>query len=164
MVDDVLARELGRLVQDLGFELVELESAGSPTRPVIRLRVDWPDSAPGHGVTIDDCAHVSRAAESLLDERLETGGRYVIEVSSPGVERPLVRPRDFERFAGREVVLKGHGTLLNRARRLQGELLGMVERGGEECIRLRLSEGEEVEVPRREVARAHLVFRWGDER
>lgn len=165
MAETSLEQRLEREVEALGFELVELERAGSKTRPIFRLRVDRPDSEPGRGgVTVEDCARVSRVLEPVLEERLGGGGRYVIEVSSPGVERPLVRARDFRRFVGHEVALKGYGPLAGRGRRLEGRLLGLLGEADEERIRLRLEDGAEVEVPRGDVARAHLVFRWDDDR
>jgi ribosome maturation factor RimP len=165
MADDRLAQELERTVDELGYELVELERAGSRSRPILRLRIDRPDSEPGHGVSVDDCARVSRALEPRLDALDELSERYVLEVSSPGLERPLVRTRDFQRFAGKRVALKGAQPLAGRSRRLEGELLGLTGgdgEDGEQRIRLRLAEDEVVEVPRREVERAHLVFRWED--
>lgn len=168
---DTLERELEERVGALGYELVEVERAGSKTRPILRLRIDLPETAAPAGpeagalpagVTLDDCARVSRALEPTLEERPDLDGRYVLEVSSPGVERPLVRSRDFERFAGREVALKGYAPLAGRARRLEGELLGLIEHDGAEQVRLRLEDGEEVGVPRAEIARANLIFRWGD--
>lgn len=142
--------------------MVELERAGSASRPILRLRIDLPESAPGKGVTVEDCARVTRELEGFLDELPELGQRYVLEVSSPGIERPLVRRRDFERFAGREVALRGKSVLAGRARRLEGELVGLVEEGGAEMIRLRLNDGDVVDVPRSDVKRAHLVYRWDD--
>ncbi len=156
-----LEQQLERRVEELGYEFVELERTGSRTRPIFRIRIDRPGAEPGKGVTLDDCARVTRELEPLLDARPELGGRYVLEVSSPGVERPLVRPRDFERFAGREVALRGAQPLAGRSRRLQGELLGLSGEEGDERIRLRLEDGEVVEIPRAQVTRAHLVFRWG---
>ncbi len=85
--------------------------------------------------------------------------RYVLEVSSPGVERPLVRPRDWDRFKGEEVVVKGHEVLADRATRLEAELLGLVE-GDEPAARLRLQDGEEVTVRLSDIKAAHLLFRW----
>jgi ribosome maturation factor RimP len=98
--------------------------------------------------------------ESVLDEEPEFGGRYLLEVSSPGVDRPHNRRRDFERFAGREIAIRGDAILAGRARRLEGELVGLVEMAGEEQVRLRLNDGSVVDVPRAEVTRAHLVYRW----
>ena len=157
-----LEAELERRVEALGYELVELERAGSARRPILRLRIDRPDSTPeGGGVTLDDCAVVSRALESYLDAREGLSERYVLEVSSPGVERPLVRRRDFERFAGQEVALHGKAPLAGRARRLEGRLVGVAGEEGAEWVVLRLPGGEEVEIPRDQITRAHLIFRWG---
>ncbi len=167
MQKENLAAELEKRVEQLGFELVELDQAGTPQRPLLRLRIDRPDSAPGSAVTLEDCTTVSRALESYLDDHPQVAERYVLEVSSPGVERPLVRPRDFERFQGKDVVLKGKAPLAGRGRKLAGVLLGLVgaegEEGGER-VRVRLAGGEEVEVPRSEISRAHLVYRWGAEK
>jgi ribosome maturation factor RimP len=163
MFPDQLEEVLATRVEALGYEFVELERAGARSRPILRVRIDLPDSRPGHGVKVEDCARVTRELEAVLDQEPELGGRYVLEVSSPGVERPLVRPRDFERFAGQEVALRGDAALAGRARRLEGELVGLVEVDGEERVRLRLHNGDVVDVPRAEIARAHLVYRWSAE-
>lgn len=163
MADDALERELEAQVETLGYELVELERSGSKSRPLLRLRIDVPDSGPGRGVTHEDCIRVTRALRPVLDGHDELG-RYELEVSSPGLERPLVRRRDYERFRGREVALRGKAPLAGRGRRLEGELLDLCEREGEERVRIRLSDGGVVEVPRREIARAHLIYRWEGER
>src|ERR1041384_1072437 len=106
-MDEGLKREIETRVAALGFELVDLETAGAKTRPILRLRIDLPDgSTPGQGVTVADCARVSRDVESFLDERGEVGERYVLEVSSPGLERPLVKRGDYERFADKEVMVQ----------------------------------------------------------
>jgi ribosome maturation factor RimP len=110
---------------------------------------------------VDDCAKVSRALEVWLDEHEELSDRYVLEVSSPGVDRPLVRARDFERFRGERVAVKGKEVLLGKATRLEGELLGLVDGDTEaEAVLLRLPDGEEVRIPRAEIRKAHLVFTW----
>jgi len=160
MAEDDLERELERRVEALGFEFVELERTGTRARPILRLRIDREDSEPGKGVTVEDCARVTRELEPYLDGRPELGERYVLEVSSPGVERPLLRRRDFERFAGHEIAVRGRAVLAGRSRRLEGELLGLVGESDDERVRLRLNDGEVIEIPRREIDRAHLVFRW----
>lgn len=160
MAAEDLERELERRVAELGYELVELERAGTAARPILRLRIDRSGPGDGEVVTVEDCTRVSRGLEGYLDENARLSPRYVLEVSSPGVERPLVRARDFERFAGREVALVGKEPLAGRARRLEGELLGLVGEGKEARVRLRLTGGEEVSVPRSDVTRVHLVFRW----
>lgn len=154
--------ELEARVESLGFELVDAEWAGSARRPILRIRVDVPEQVGGEGVTVGDCATVSRGLEAWLDALEAMPERYVLEVSSPGVERPLVRGRDFTRFAGQKVAVKGHDVLAGRARRLEGELLGLAEDDEEEKerVRLRLPGGDEVEIPREEIAGAHIVFEW----
>ena len=154
-----IERELEARIGALGFELVSLERAGSRDRPIMRIRMDRPGSGPESTVTVEDCAQVSRALEAWLDEDDDMPARYVLEVSSPGVERPLVRPRDWERFAGRPVVVKGYGVLADRATRLEAELLGL-DSEPEPTVRLRLNDGTEVGVPLREVKGAHLLFNW----
>jgi len=109
---------------------------------------------------VEDCARVSRALEHWLDGAPTMPERYVLEVSSPGVERPLRRPGDFERFRGKRVAVKGPAPLAGRATRLEGELLGLAGGTGEERVRLRLPGGDEVEIPRSQITGAHLVFKW----
>ena len=154
-------RELDARVESEGFELVDVQWAGSRKRPILRVRVDHADSVPGKGVTVDECAKVSRALEPWLDAHPGVPERYVLEVSSPGVDRPLNRLRDFQRFRGEQVAVKGHEVLAGRARRLEGELLGLDDAEGKsETIRLRLPDGDEVSIPRSAIAGANLVFTW----
>ena len=148
---------VGRLL-DLGIDLVSMDWVGSRNRPVIRLRIERsPMGDPP--VTVDDCARVSRALEGWLDEHEEIPERYVLEVSSPGIERPLTRPGDWERFAGKPVVVEGHGVLAQRSHRLEGELLGL-DSDPEPTVRLRLGDDAEVGVPLAEIKGAHLLFKW----
>jgi ribosome maturation factor RimP len=161
-VEQSLTEAIEERMAGLGFELVELERAGSKARPVLRVRADRMGAAEDETITVDDCARISRNLEEYLDALPTMPATYVLEVSSPGVERPLVRPRDFERFVGREVAIRGYAPLAGRGRRLEGELLGLMEGPGGERVRLRLTDGEEIEVARDEIARAHLVFRWKD--
>ncbi|HUF76918.1 MAG TPA: ribosome maturation factor RimP [Longimicrobiales bacterium] len=156
-----IAAELEHRVEDLGYELIEVRWGGSGRRPQLKLRIDRPDSTPGAGVTVEECAHVSRALEPWLDEHESLPERYVLEVSSPGVDRPLVRTRDFERFRGERVAVIGRDLLLGRSTRLEGELLGLQDEGSEaEAVRLRLPDGDEVGVPRSQIRKTHLVFEW----
>jgi ribosome maturation factor RimP len=161
MEHEPLEREVERRVDAMGFEMVELERAGDRRRPILRLSIDRPDSEPGKpGVSLDDCVAVSRALEPWLDSVEELPDTYVLEVSSPGVERPLVRRRDWDRFAGQPVALKGKAVLAGRARRLEGTLLGVRPGEGGEAAALRLEDGAEVEIPLDQIDRANLVYRW----
>src|ERR1700676_745381 len=89
-------------IKPLGLWFVELKLGGSNGRPVIDVRVERED---GEKVTVEDCAAASRAIEAKLDEGDFGGKRYVLEVSSPGVERPLRNAKDWRRFAGSSVVV-----------------------------------------------------------
>ncbi len=156
-----IENELDDRVAGLGYELVDVRWGGSGQRPLLKLRIDRPDSKPGSGVTVDECATVSRALEPWLDAHEALSQRYVLEVSSPGVDRPLVRPQDFDRFRGERVAVVGHEVLAGRSTRLEGELLGLRDVGSEaEAVTLRLSEGDEVDVPRSQIRRVNLVFEW----
>jgi ribosome maturation factor RimP len=81
----------------MGFELVKLEVVGSTRSPVVRLYVDRPG-----GITISDCTKVSRAIGLVLEREDPFPGRYLLEVSSPGNNRPLVTEEHYQRFAGSE--------------------------------------------------------------
>lgn len=176
---EAIDRGMDARVEALGYEVVELEWAGSASRPILRLRVDRPGSTRGDGVTVEECARVSRALEAWLDEVPELPERYVIEVSSPGVERPLLRRRDFERFMGSEIRVKAARAVEEvGGSRFEAWLEGVEEEGGDGAdpetgyaLRLRLasgaskgaSGGTEVRLPRSAVVKAHLVYRWEDE-
>ena len=154
-------KDLERRIEELGFELVDVHWGGTSSRPVLKLRIDRLDSTPGDGVTVGDCTVVSRTLEPWLDAHESISERYLLEVSSPGLDRPLTRARDFDRFRGELVALRGHDVLAGRSRRLEGELLGLEEGEGEsEAVRLRLPDGGEVAIPRSEIQKAHLVFTW----
>src|SRR5690242_21896705 len=85
-----------RVVSSSGLELVDLELRGGGNSRMLRVFIDKPG-----GVTHEDCANVSREVGTILDvENAVPGGSYLLEVSSPGLDRQLVRPADYERFAG----------------------------------------------------------------
>src|SRR6202022_4654184 len=89
-------------IKPLGLELFELKLGGSNSRPVIDVRVERED---GQKVTVENCAAASRAIETKLDEQDFGGRRYVLEVSSPGIERPLRNAKDWSKFVGRSAVV-----------------------------------------------------------
>lgn len=157
-----LAEELEERLGHMGFELVEAEWVGRANRPILRLRMDLSDSVLGEGgVTVGQCARVSRALEAWLDEHPEVPEQYVLEVSSPGVERPLTRLKDWRRFAGQQVLVKGKNLPGGKGNRLEGELLGVEMGEGEEAfVVLLLSSGEKLQIPLDGIQKAHLVFRW----
>jgi len=157
-----LGHEIDIRLEGMGFELVDALWTGSPRRPILRIRMDLPDSVPGAGgVSVAHCAEVSRALESWLDEHPGIPENYVLEVSSPGVDRPLVRDRDWVRFRGQRVRVKGKDLPGGGGKRLEGELLGMEEgEGGGTVVLVLLENGDRVRIPRDRIESAHLLYRW----
>ena len=150
-----LNRELAERVTALGYEVVELKVGGTSRRPRLALRIDRPDSRPGHGIAVDECAAVSRALEPWLDGLAVGGGRYMLEVSSPGLERPLRRPDEWRHFLGEpvEVLVPGLGGRFRvRAVAVSDEPEPSVELEFPKSVRrtLKLSEIKE----------ARLAFEW----
>ncbi len=110
-----LTDEVRTRVAALGFELADLRQRGTPRRARLEVRIDRPESSPGHGVTVDDCALVSRALEQWLDGAGLLGPNYMLEVSSPGIERPLRWREHWERFVGSQVNVRLPGRGRQRA-------------------------------------------------
>ncbi len=138
----------------LEFDLVELRRGGSRSRPVLEVRIDRRD---GTKVTIDDCARVSRALEAQLDGSGLVTDRYVLEVSSPGADRPLNSAADWRRFVGRRATVT---SAVLAGGRQEVDIVAFEGPPGEEVARLQLPSGEEIEVPFAEITRARLAFHW----
>jgi ribosome maturation factor RimP len=154
---DALIAPIRDHIAELGFELVDLRRTGTLQRPILQVRVDRPDSRPGQGVTADDCAVISRSLERFLESRAMVGPRYVLEVSSPGVERPLRWPEHWRRFVGRRARVRAQPL----GGRRQMEIVGVPD---DEHVTLRGEDGAEVTVPLAEVREATLVVDWGDQK
>lgn len=105
-----------------------------------------------NGVTLDDCAKISRQLGAILDVEDPISGRYELEVSSPGLDRPLMTLPHFERVAGERVKVK-----LNRARNNQRNFVGVVKAVAGEEITLLLEDGSELVVPFNEIEKAKLI-------
>jgi ribosome maturation factor RimP len=159
-----LEEELEAFLPRIGFELVALERGGGRRRPLLRLRMDRPEGRPGHStITVDDCAAVSRAVTKVLEERGKGEEEWILEVSSPGVDRPLTKARDYRRFAGETVRLRGYGPIRGTSRQVVGVLVGVESGiGGDETVIVEV-EGERVSVPLSGISRATLTFEPADE-
>jgi ribosome maturation factor RimP len=137
----------------LGFELADLRRTGTLERPILQVRVDRPDSRPGQGVTADDCAGISRSLERFLETRALVGPRYVLEVSSPGLERPLRWVEHWRRFAGQRARV--------RADALGGRrVVEIVAVPDDEHVTLRQDDGREVTLALEQIREANLVVDW----
>lgn len=139
------------IVAHAGLELVDVEFLREGGRWVLRLYID---RQPG-GVSLDDCQDISRQIEKLLDVEDFIEPAYVLEVSSPGLERPLRRHAHFEKFAGRAIELKTFGPIGDPPRKnYKGRLLGI---DADDVIRIEI-DGTEYSVPLDKVAKAHLAI------
>jgi ribosome maturation factor RimP len=149
-----LTAEMRRRVAGLGYELADLRRRGSERRPLVQLRIDWPDSEPGRGITHEDCQLVSRALERWLDADGVLGERYVLEVSSPGIERPVRWPDHWDRFRGQDVNVKiaGRG-------RVRATIVDVVNDGSTVVLRPK-GEAEDIAVPIQDARDATLAFDW----
>ncbi|MDQ6888644.1 MAG: ribosome maturation factor RimP [Gemmatimonadota bacterium] len=137
----------------MGFDLVEWRLGGTKARPSLQLRIDRRDGAT---VKVDDCASASRAIESRLDLERPMGERYLLEVSSPGVERALKKVADWRRFVGRRATM----TSAALGGRGEVEILDVEGDAGAERIAVRSADGREMSISLAEVKDARLAFHW----
>lgn len=149
-IEPVVSQEL----DSLGFDLVEMRRGGSRARPVLEVRIDRRD---GDKVTIEDCARVSRALETRLEAAAAVGAQYVLEVSSPGADRPLRHAADWRRFIGRHATVTSS---LVAGGKQEVEILALEGDAGAEVVRVRDSKGRETDVPLAQVTQARLAFHW----
>ena len=138
----------------MGLDLVELRRGGSRTRPVLDVRIDRRDEQP---LTVDDCARASRAIEARLDGSGLVGEKYVLEVSSPGVERPLRTPAEWRRFVGKAAVVTAVPLPGGKA---EVEIVALEGEPGSEIAVVRDGKGGEHRLPLAEIAQARLAFHW----
>ncbi|NIN11575.1 MAG: ribosome maturation factor RimP [Gemmatimonadales bacterium] len=148
-----LTTEIRARVGALGYDLVDLRKRGSGRRVWLQIRVDRRDSQPGQGITVEECAAVSRSLEAWLDSEQILGPRYVLEVSSPGIERPVRWREHWERFIGRQVNVQVEGRHRMRAT--------IVRVADDDVVTLR-PEGadEDLPVPLDRIREATLVVDW----
>ena len=122
-------------VGGLGYELVEFET--SPRARLLRVFIDRPEAAAKSGISVEDCAAVSSQLSRVF--MVENVDYDRLEVSSPGLDRALVKPADYRRFAGQEVQIKLR-VPLGKQRNFSGVLEGLQEEGGVEMVCLRMNE------------------------
>jgi ribosome maturation factor RimP len=140
-----------RVAESEGLEVVEVEVKGGGTSRFVRISIDKPA-----GVTHGDCELVSQQVGTILDvEDVVPGGRYTLEVSSPGIERKLLKPRDYERFRGRKVRATLREAVQNQ-RHWEGTLAGI----SGSVITLETGSGQTIEFRFDQVQKANLKHEW----
>jgi ribosome maturation factor RimP len=140
MLTESLVEAFRTRLEALGFDLADLRIGGTPNRPLVQVRIDCPP----RNVTVEDCSRVSRALEQWLDADGggPLGNRYVLEVSSPGIERPVRWHRHWVRFVGRDVNVKlaGLGRVRARIVSVPNEETVVLQRQGDAEREYRLSD------------------------
>ena len=131
----------------MGMEVVLIEIKGGGNRSIVRTFIDQPG-----GISLSDCERFSKRFSVLLDVEDWIPFSYILEVSSPGLNRPLVKEGDFRRFAGREAKVRTRVPVAGQ-RNFRGRILGVT--GGR--LMLELAEGKNIEIVLTDVEKANLV-------
>jgi ribosome maturation factor RimP len=118
-IDRRLADIVGPVIEGLGFELVRIRLMGGKTR-ILQIMADRPDG----GIGVDECGDISTAVSAVLDVEDPLEDNYILEVSSPGIDRPLTRLKDFEMWKGWEARIETT-ELIDGRRRFKGDLAGV---------------------------------------
>jgi len=139
------------VLRESGYELVWVEVAGAGGNRKACFFIDKQG-----GLNVEDCAAANRIIGPVIEEHGVFPGSYVLEVSSPGLDRPLFKLSDYERFTGRKVRIRLREKLENR-RNFTGILRGVKD---QEKVLIELDEGDLAEIPLQAVYRANLVFEW----
>ncbi|HXF27776.1 MAG TPA: ribosome maturation factor RimP [Bryobacteraceae bacterium] len=140
-----------RVAASEGIEVVETQVLGGGKARLVRIFIDKPE-----GVSHADCERISKDVGTILDvEDVVPGGSYTLEVSSPGVERKLSLPRDFERFVGQKAKIVLREPVEN-SRHWQGVLAGF----SDGLVTLEPQAGKTIQFPLAQVEKANLKFEW----
>ena len=136
--------------ENLGYDVVRVRMQGGESRKTLQIMVERKDRA---AMTVEDCATVSRALSPVLDEKDPIESRYTLEVSSPGLDRPLVKLADFDRFKGFEAKVETSVCVAGRKRFPVARLIGVQEQN----VVLDF-EGARVVIPFADIAKAKLIL------
>ncbi|MDX1485385.1 MAG: ribosome maturation factor RimP [Alphaproteobacteria bacterium] len=147
-VQERVAALLSGPLDALGYDLVRVRLSGG-ARPVLQVMAERAD---GTAMTVDDCAEISHSVSALLDAEDPIAGSYTLEVSSPGIDRPLTRLGDFQRFAGFDARIETREPVAGR-RRFKGKLLGT----DEAMVAIKV-DNDTVSLPFEAITKAQLVL------
>ena len=136
-------------IEAMGFRVVRVKLFAAPSR-TLQVMAEREDGSP---VVVDECARISRAISAVLDVKDPIPGKFHLEVSSTGIDRPLVRPEDFDRYAGFEAVATVDPAQEGQ-RRFRGKLFGMVD--GK--VRFELKGDRMIDLPFEFIGEAKLVL------
>jgi len=143
------------ILDSMGVELVDLEFRKEGSGMILRLFIDKPG-----GILLDDCSAVSRELSELLDVEEIVPGIYSLEVSSPGLNRPLTKPADFVRYAGKLIKVRTYEMVADDAGNRRKTFLGQLVELKDGIIHMQLKEGQSAAIPFDKVAKANLEFEF----
>lgn len=149
-VESIIEEILQPIVDEKGFEIVDIEYVKEATEYYLRVYLDKEG-----GIALNDCEVVSRELSEILDAKDPIKENYYLEVSSPGLDRPLKKDKDFERYKGRDVEIKLYKPM-NGSKQFEGELVGLTE---DNDILVIIDENE-VKFTKKEVALIRLAIKF----
>lgn len=139
-----------KITDPRGFEIVDVEYVKEAGEYYLRIFLDKEG-----GISLNDCEAVSRELSEVLDVKDPIKDNYLLEVSSPGLDRPLKKDKDFVRYQGRDVEIKLYKPM-NGSKQFEGELVGLTEENNIKVI----IDGNEVEFSKKEVALVRLAIKF----
>ena len=148
MLAERIAKLITPAIEAMGFELVRVQVSGSQ-RPTLQIMAE-PNS--GRAMSVDDCADISRAISAVLDVEDPISGAYSLEVSSPGIDRPLTRAKDYERFMGHEAKIETNAPIDAR-KRFKGPIKSVDANAVELTV-----DGADIRIPFSAIHKAKLVL------
>ncbi len=149
-IEATIEEMVAKITDPLNFEIVDVEYVKEAGEYYLRVYIDKDG-----GIALSDCESVSRQLSEVLDVKDPIRDNYFLEVSSPGLDRPLKKDKDFVRYQGRDVEIKLYKPM-NGCKQFEGELVGLTE---ENNIKL-IIDGNEVEFGKKEVALVRLAIKF----
>jgi ribosome maturation factor RimP len=156
---DNICEQVGRIAQPIldskQLELVDIEFVRMGKEAILRLFLDKEG-----GITLDDCSGVSHELSAILDVEEIIDSNYTLEVSSPGLDRPLKKPEDYVRYVGRLIKVRTYEQFLDDSGNKRKTFLGTLDGLVDGSVRITLKEGQTASIPLELIAKAHLEFEF----
>ena len=152
LVTEAIEKSVEKVLRNLGLDLVDIEYKGGGKKKLLRVLADRREKNKGQGITLAECAEASRKIGMMLDEESILEDSYLLEVSSPGLDRPLKTVRDFRWARGEDVEVKMHIPIGGKER-----FVGAIEEADEDRVSFRVGE-EVITVALEDIERAKIKY------
>lgn len=150
-IEDAIWKMAEPLIAENGMELIDVEYVKEGAEWYLRLFLDKEGE---EGIDLDDCELISRKFSDVLEEQDPISQAYRLEVSSPGIERPLKRTKDFQRFRGEKVQVKTFSEVEGKK-----QFIGILQETTEETVTVDV-DGTSIVIPRKQIGKANLVWEF----